>query len=217
MSADGTDSPRRSPRASDGGAPVSGALAIVLAVIAVVAGFLILRSIGNDDPTSAGGGDAGQATTTLDPTVTTVPIATTTTAPLFVAEGAIVIVANASSVNGSAGQMTRALEAAGYTMGAAANSTEGTLDTTKIYFDPANDAAEAVASSVGRSLGSGVAIAVLPDPVPTDVGSMGDATVLVVLGVDKAGRTLEELNPAATTAAVEPPAAEETTTTALAG
>ena len=37
------------PRASsDGGAPVSGALAIVLAVVAVVAGFFILRSISDD-------------------------------------------------------------------------------------------------------------------------------------------------------------------------
>ena len=41
--------PRRSPRSSDGGAPVSGALAIVLAVVAVVAGFFILRSISGDD------------------------------------------------------------------------------------------------------------------------------------------------------------------------
>ena len=40
--------PRRTPRASDGGAPVSGAVAIVLAVIAVVAGFFILRSISGD-------------------------------------------------------------------------------------------------------------------------------------------------------------------------
>lgn len=81
MSADGTDSTRRPTRASDGGAPVSGALAIVLAVVAVVAGFLILRSIGNDDSTNAGIDSAGQATTTLDPSVTTVPVATTTTAP----------------------------------------------------------------------------------------------------------------------------------------
>ena len=40
--------PRRTPRSADGGAPVSGALAIVLAVVAVVAGFLILRSISDD-------------------------------------------------------------------------------------------------------------------------------------------------------------------------
>ena len=37
------------PRSADGGAPVSGALAIVLAVVAVVAGFFILRSISGDD------------------------------------------------------------------------------------------------------------------------------------------------------------------------
>ena len=47
--------PRRSTRVGDGGAPVTGALAIVLAVVAVVAGFLILRSIsdgGEHCPTS---------------------------------------------------------------------------------------------------------------------------------------------------------------------
>ena len=45
----------RRPRAGDGGAPASGALAIVLAIVAVVAGFLILRSINDDDD-----GDAGE-------------------------------------------------------------------------------------------------------------------------------------------------------------
>ena len=51
----------RRPRAGDGGAPVSGALAIVLAVVAVVAGFLILRSINDDDD-----GDAGETPTDSD-------------------------------------------------------------------------------------------------------------------------------------------------------
>ena len=45
--------PRRSPRVGDGGAPVSGALAIVLAVVAVISGFLILRSISDDGNDSA--------------------------------------------------------------------------------------------------------------------------------------------------------------------
>ena len=45
----------RRPRAGDGGAPASGALAIVLAIVAVVAGFLILRSINDDDD-----GDVGE-------------------------------------------------------------------------------------------------------------------------------------------------------------
>ena len=47
---------RRSPRAGDSGSPVGSTLSIVLAVIAVIAGFLILRAITDDD--DDGGGDA---------------------------------------------------------------------------------------------------------------------------------------------------------------
>ena len=65
---DNTGQVRRS-RASDGGAPVTGALAIVLAAVAVVAGFLILRSITDDGTaTSAfpGSGAGDGVGTTVD-------------------------------------------------------------------------------------------------------------------------------------------------------
>ena len=51
--ADGSGHMPRRTRVGEGGAPVSGGLAIVLAVVAVVAGFLILRSISNGGETRA--------------------------------------------------------------------------------------------------------------------------------------------------------------------
>src|SRR5215213_1580891 len=45
---------RRSPRVGDGGSPVGSTLSIVLAVIAVIAGFSILRAITDDDGDTGG-------------------------------------------------------------------------------------------------------------------------------------------------------------------
>ena len=213
---------RRPSRSSDGGAPVTGALTIVLAIVAVVAGFLILRSISDDDD-GDGGGDATEedaTTTTSLSSSTTNPQSTTTTTVSLVTEGATVVVVNANGINGSAGAMTRELEAAGYTVGDPTNAsaTVGQLDETVIYFDPADPEAQAVAESVGRSLGGVGSISPVGTPAPTESGELGGAGVLAMLGNDKAGKTLAELAPAAETASSEPgvtsPDPGTTTTTA---
>ena len=87
-------------------------------------------------------------TTTVAPAPTTTEVPATTEAPTTtVAEvnyaAAVVVVANASSVNGSAGRMSDILSAAGYTMGSATNSTEGQLGATKVYYATGDDAAQA--------------------------------------------------------------------------
>jgi hypothetical protein len=209
--------PRRSPRTSDGGAPVSGALAIVLAVIAVVAGFFILRSISGDDeeqlgiPTGTGqgdGGDEGADATTDDslPTSTASQLPTTTAAPALIVDGATVVVANANGIGGSAATMSRALEAGpGFTMGEPtdASSATGVLDVTVIYYDTAQPAAQPVADSVNVAMGGGATVLPLPAGTPPVAsGDLGGAGVLVMLGTDKANKTLEELNPTANTAPV---------------
>jgi hypothetical protein len=190
---------RRPPRSGEGGAPVSGALTIVLAVVAVVAGFLILRSITNDDGTASTtpGGNATVTTPVETTPVVTDPPATTTTLPQRVTDGAAVVVANANGVNGSAGQMSRALGAVGYDMGDATNAATsiGQLEATVIYFAADVPAAQAVAESVNRDLGGDASISALQSPAPTADGSL-DGDVLVMLGNDKAGKTLEELAPA---------------------
>jgi LytR cell envelope-related transcriptional attenuator len=215
----------RRPRAGDGGAPASGALAIVLAVVAVVAGFLILRSINDDDDGDLGEGATGttlptdSAAATTIGGVTTLPGTTTTTQPPLVLDPAVtVIVANASNVNGSAAQMSRALGVVGYTMGEPTNkaASVGQLEASVVYFDPAVPNAEAVAGSVARSLGGVDAISPVPTPAPTESGELGGAGVLVMLGIDKAGKTLDELTGATTadttaTGETSPPVAGDTT------
>ena len=194
---------RPSRRGGEGGAPVSGALTIVLAVVAVVAGFLILRAItgGDDSGTTLPTGPGATVATTPDDSddiaapVTTEPAPTTTTEPPLVVDGATVVIANANGVNGSAGAMSDLLAEVGYIMGTPTNATTGQLDSTVIYYDPDNDAALPVAESVNRSLGGDSNVAQVGTPAPAGDGTV-DGDVLVLLGNDKAGRSLEELAPA---------------------
>ncbi|MEX2627960.1 MAG: LytR C-terminal domain-containing protein [Ilumatobacteraceae bacterium] len=200
--------PERPPRRSgEGGAPVSGALTIVLAVVAVVAGFLILRAITGDDNGDSSLPNAGDNTSeATDPdgdddadlaptTTTTEPAPTTTTEPPLVTAGAVVVVANANGVDGSAGAMTDELAGAGFETGTAVNATTGQLDTSVIYYDPDIEAALDVAESVNRVLGGDSSISEVGTPAPIDGGEL-EGGVLLVLGNDKAGSTLAELAPA---------------------
>jgi hypothetical protein len=203
---------RRPPRVGDSGSPVGSTLSIVLAVVAVVAGFLILRSIFDDD-------DGGAA---IEPPESTVAGATTTTAagvtptsvtppPTTVGRvtSATVIVANASGVGGSAAAMSTALEGAGYTLAQATDASGENLDETVVYFVRGATGARATAQSVARDMG-GVQASRMPAEIPTESGDIGDATVLVMLGTDTANKTLAELNPTQVTA---PSPAQTTSTT----
>ena len=225
--------PRRSPRVGDGGAPVSGAVAIVLALVAVVAGFLILNSISNggDDAldfppdTASGSADVDPTATTVDPSQTTVgTLAPATTAPVIVVEGASVIIANPNTDGGSAGSMKRALETGpGFTVVAAVNSSAavGDIDDSVIYFNAENPQAQAVAESLSEVLGGVSSVAPLSGTPPTVDGEMQGADVLLMLGNDKAGKTLAELNPTlasgGSTQVTNPPIAGSETTTTVAG
>jgi len=159
---------------------------------------LLLGACGGDD-------DAASSTTTttlaLSPaTSTTVPATiapptttTTTTIPL-VTEGAKLIVANASGINGAAGRMSDALAAVGFSTGPATNSSESQLSTSKVYFDPENPAAEAVANSVRAVLGGGdIQVLELATPAPVETGEVGDASIVVAMGNDVADKSLAEL------------------------
>ncbi|RLE22469.1 MAG: hypothetical protein DRJ50_07635, partial [Actinobacteria bacterium] len=184
--------PRRSPRQGLGGSPVGSTLSIVLAVVAVIIGFLILNNITNDGGSSSssdGGSSVNVTTTTIDTGLTTTTAASTTTTSL-VTEGATVIVANASGVGGSAGRMTDTLALAGFTMGDPTNATSGQLEDSIVYYDPGIAAAQDVADSVAIVMG-GMSVEPVPTPPPVDGGSLGDAGVLVMLGTNQADKTLE--------------------------
>jgi hypothetical protein len=211
----------RRPRQGVGGSPVGSTISIVLAVIAVIAGFLILRNItddgGSDADTAAvpDGSDATESTIgDLVQTTTTAPTATTE-AP-FVTEGATVVVANANSVGGSAGRMTQALQSAGFTMGDPVNATIE-VARSRVQFDQSVASAEAVAASVARVLG-GVRVQPMPSPPPVD-GESVDGGVLLLLGNNQADSTLEELSggelpDAPTGTAPSPAGGADTATTA---
>jgi hypothetical protein len=197
---------------------------MVLAAIALVGGFFILRSISDggeqsldlpgtggsvEVPTGGGDGtDPDAATTTLPPATTT------TTEPPLVTTGASVIVANANGLGGTAGGMSRALEAAGFDMvdPTDASSAIPVLDTTVIYYVPEIAGAQAVADSVNRVMGGDLQVSQLQGTPPTQDGSMDGAGVLVMLGTDKANKTLDEMNPPqAATEVTNPPVAGDDT------
>ncbi len=199
----GLGASRRTPRQGVGSSPVGSWLTIVLAVVAVIAGFLILRNITDDattslpnDPVETDASDDVESNDTLVDISVPETVTTTTVAPVVrITEGASIVVANANTVGGSAGNMTRTLELAGYTVVEPVNATGPNLTASIVYFDGAQAGAEDVAQSVAFDLGE---VEVLPvsTPAPVDSGDLGDAGVLVLLGDDQAGKTLDELSPA---------------------
>lgn len=201
---------RRPSRQGVGGSPMGSTISIVIAVVAVVAGFLILRNITDDGGSADGGSVAAPESTTPSTVESTATSSTTTTLPPLVTQGATVVVANASGVPGSAGRMTDELTAAGFTTATATNSTQQ-LEQSIVYYDPSVAAAQDVANSVARVMG-GLTVETVPSPPPVEGGELGDASVLVLLGTAQSDRTLEELTPATEPVVTAPPVAGGDTT-----
>lgn len=188
---------RTSTRVGDSGSPVGSPLTIVLALIAVVVGFLIFRSIDNSD---AGGLEPSNGQTTVPtapngntttvagggPTATTSGGPTTTTPP--VREGATVVVINAGEVSQSAGAMSSELEGLGYTLAEAISDDDDDVEETTVVWFQAGNNTEAVARTVAQDLG-GVDVGPAPSPIPTN-DSTGAASVFVRLGTDLANEEL---------------------------
>ncbi len=225
-----SEQPRRGREGGSGASPIGSTAAIVIAVIAVVGGFLILRQINDDDDgggattiqtTPESGGDGSTVTTLADTTVTTAapitaaPTTPASTTPAEVTEGAVVVVANASTVDGAAGRFTTALQAEGFTCGDAANASSK-VDTSKVYYDASSPTAKPVADYLAHLLGD-IAVEELPTPAPVNGGVVAEGTtVLLLLGSDKADKTLVEAGAPTTTVAgavTTIPAGGATTTT----
>ena len=134
-------------------------------------------------------------TSTTSTTTSTMPPTTTpptTTEPL-VTEGGIVMVANASGVDGAAKALTQDLTALGFATreGTNAAGIDEELATSKIYVIAGS---EAVAQSISRLMG-GVPVERMPTPawIKGGTAGLGDANVLVMLGHDLAGTPLAEI------------------------
>lgn len=178
---------------------LSGGLAAV-AVLAIGActasdttpsGAAVSSGPGASNATSPDDTAAADTSATTDSTTSTSTSSTTTTTTIpLVTEGGIVKVANASNFGGAAGLLSAALIERGFTLREPTNGAgwEQVIETTKIY---SRDESRPVAESIARLLG-GVKIERMPTPVPiTDaMDGLGDANVLVMLGMDLAGSPL---------------------------
>ena len=207
-----SEQPRRAREAGgSGGSPIGSTAAIIIAVVAVVGGFFILRQINSDDSGSGttgpgitasgttlapGGTTPGGVVTTLDPTLTLTPDTTlpiTPTTPAAVTAGATVVVANASTVDGAAKRFTLALKAKNFTTGDGVTASVK-LPVSVVYYDQADatGASLSVATYLASLLG-GISVEPLPSPAPVKGGTLGTGvTVLLMLGSDKADKTLEQ-------------------------
>lgn len=181
---------------------VSGTLSIIVAAVAVILGFLILRDI-NDDGDASGGGGGGTENTTQTTfpggadVTTSVPSETTAVPAL---KPYTVLVANAASVQGAAAAMTTALQGAGVTTLPGTNSTlAGAQTVTTIYYNPGFEAEAAALAAI-----MGVTTPPEPMPAPPPVADLSTANILVQLGTDKANQPLPAAGAAPTDAATTP-------------
>lgn len=197
------DNAGRTPRSSGGNAPMGSTVAIVVTAAAVILGFLILKKINDSgDDTSKPG---NTTSTTIDTSTTLTFDNTSTTEPPLTTTGTKVQVANAASVGGVAGQLTTALSGVGFDMADATNASGAVLNTSKVVYDPNNAAALPVAQSVARVLG-GIAVEPVSGTVPTKSGAFADGSgVVVLLGTDLAGKTLDQIAGVPTTGTTTPP------------
>ncbi len=186
-------------------ASVNSVLSIAVAVLAVLLGFFILRDLRNDSGIAATDPGSMDESAPQDTTVETLPVETTMVP--VVLNAFKVQIANGSGISGSAGLLTTEMQGRGYIVQPAINKNEATpkQTVTIVYYLLGS---EAPAAQVARDLG-GVATAPMPTPIPTETASLGEASVLILLGTDLAGKPLSII----VGGAGAPPAVVTTTTT----
>ena len=138
---------------------------------------------------STSSSSTSSTSTSSTSTTTTLPPTTTTTLPL-ITQGGVVIVANASGIDGAAAAVSSTLSGLGFQTVKATNAAgyEDSLDVSKVYFAPE---AYGPAYSIAQLMG-GVAVAPMPTPPPILLALEGlrGANVIVMLGKDLAGHPL---------------------------
>lgn len=146
------------------------------------------------EPTDESTSSATAGSVDSSTSVSTLPPTTTTTLPPLVTEGAVVLVANAADVPGSAGRLTQALEGVGFATNPPTDAAgwEIRLDTSKVYYLKGSQKA---ARSIARRMG----VDVYPMPVPVPISGayefFGDTTVLIMLGRDLADQPIPGITP----------------------
>ncbi len=204
------DNPGRTSRPTSGKAPMGSTVAIVVTAVALLLGFLILRKVNDDSTSSTAPNNSGstEQTITTDLASSSTVAESTTTSTSLVLTGTKVQVANASTQTGVATQMSLALEGAGFDTVDATNTANGLkVDPSKVIYDSANPLAKAVAESVALVLG-GLAVEAVSPPPPVEPGVFADGSgVILLLGDDIAGKTIDQINQVPATGTTMPPTA----------
>jgi hypothetical protein len=175
-----TERPPTPSRPTRGASPVRG---VVLVAVAVVIGFFVLRALDDTgagpsvvDTTGTEGTEGTEGGETAGSEATTETTATPARPPTEV----VVLVANASGVQGAAGQQTETLQAGGYQVLPADNA-PNQVETTQVLPVAGYEAEAAVlAALIGAPED---AVQAMPDPPPVDLAG---ANLLVLLGPDLA-------------------------------
>ena len=175
-------------RRSSLSSPSTGTLGAAVAVVALVLGFLILRDVRGDGGAVTGPVGTADPSGTVAPGGTVDPSVSTTSSPLSI-NGFKIQVANASGLAGSAGDMTTKLQDQGYVVQVAMNVAAGTAKRMKTgVFYLAG--CEAASQNVAGVLGGNVEVAAMPQPIPVETGTVGEACILILLGTDLANKPL---------------------------
>ena len=188
------DNPGRSPRTTNGSAPMGSAVAVAVTLIAVVLGFVILKKVNDNGDTKtvtpATNSSAPTNPVITDPPITDPPIVTSTTVALVVI-GTNLQVANSSNQDGVAKQMSAALGGKGFTMAEPTSGTEK-LEKSKVLYNADDPNALAVAESLGAYFR--IEVVAAGTPLPTKTGAWAEGSgVLFLLGNDFAGKTLDQI------------------------
>ncbi|HNJ96691.1 MAG TPA: LytR C-terminal domain-containing protein, partial [Ilumatobacteraceae bacterium] len=141
-------------------------------------------------------------TTETGPTTSTGGSTTTTSIVLDDFTSTKVQVANCSAQNGVAQMMSQVLTDAGFTTADAVNGMcDPKLDSSYVIYDESVPGAQAVAETVARTLG-GITVEAAVLPIRTESGAWAEGSgVVVLLGNDLAGKTLDQITNPTTTIA----------------
>ena len=201
--------PGRPPRAPAGGGPGgnAGARGALLLAVAVILGIVLLQQF--DTPSIPSGQvsatsipDSDETSTTRRVGLTTVPQVTTTAARARPKAEVKVLVANGAGVRGLGASTTNALKEKGYTNIAAPTDATTSVEKTGIQFA---EGYEAEARELAGVLSLPATVVTRLASPPVAAADIGDAKVLVILGVDVSSVTTTAPAAAATTVTTRRP------------
>lgn len=158
--------------------PAAAGRGLLLIAAAVVIGLLLLSQGFDDNAASSNESSTDEAS--IETTVSTDTIPTTTLAPPVDPSTVPVVVSNASGISGLAGNVTSQLEALGY-ITAEPETSETPSDFTSVFYLPNF---EPEGRAIAEQLGLPVDQVVQPSPETPPAGDPALQVVFVIIGAD---------------------------------